>query len=579
MSVKSANDTINSKIALMKYQDDEKYKDLKPKGYVKITDTVVEFTYSYLSKYSYLNENEEPNFIHEYCECFVWIDTERGFLAIKNAPEKILTILKNMFANAYLTQISNIKLTKKLICDIFGSDKIKRGSYINPNASQNEAEKIILSDARLSEKQLVQESVSDYDMTGTYLNECVGDGKNNTLGINCNKGKIYLTSNVSATDFRNWSVERISSIISYLSNAENYCDFEVFQAKNITDLGIWDGYTSEQKKLIEVLCYATYIATINKQDSTSIDIDIVKLRQQLSKHLYNALLLYCDFCDEPFFPSCECGSHNLTVTTTGAIICNECGDQIKSVLCDKGHRHTTLNRDKMIMLYPHKGLYDKIVQSLSEIFQVKISGSFYINDGKLVITNSKQGGIVEASSVPELATLCKQTLSQSEYERLLPEVQSIKEKCGKSTNKNCNECVLKENPKCMMKLFTIFKTYRPSPHQAGEFGDVSFTITLDGSSIEMIGIAKSADKGKDSLNLSENAAREMLQQVLSATHDGRVGAIAAICPMRFHDQLKEELRYIAKLTGKKVIIMDDLFMVNVYREYQTSLKGNSETSN
>ena len=409
-------------------------------------------------------------------------------------------------------------------------------------------------------------------MTGIYLNECVGDSNNNTLGINCNKGKIYLTSNVSATDFRQWSVERIGAIISYLSNTENYCDFEVFKAKNITDLTMWEGYTAEQKKLIEILCYATYIATVNKQDSTSIDIDILKLRKVLSKHFYNALLSYCDLCDEPFFPSCECGSHNLNTTTTGNVLCNECGEQIKYVFCEKGHKHTIADKNQMLMLYPYKDLYDKISQSLLEIFQVKISGSFYINDGKLVLTSSKQGGIVEVSSIPELSTLSDEKLSQPEYERLLDKVQSIKEKCKKSTNKNCNECLLKESPQCMMKLFTIYKAYRPSPHQAGEFGDVSFTITLDGSSIEMVGIAKSADKGKDSLNVSENAAREMLQQVLSATHDARIGAIAAICPMRFHDQLKEELRYIAKLTGKKVIILDDLFMVKTYRAYQTALR-------
>ena len=129
----------------------------------------------------------------------------------------------------------------------------------------------------------------------------------------------------------------------------------------------------------------------------------------------------------------------------------------------------------------------------------------------------------------------------------------------------------------MMKLFSTNSTYRPSPHQAGEFGDISFTVTLRESPCELVGIAKSAVKAKggykDSLTLSEAAAREMIQQVLATTHDGRVGIIAAICPMRFHDQLIEELRYIAKLTGKPIVIFDDMFMVKQYIAYENRKKA------
>ena len=155
-------------------------------------------------------------------------------------------------------------------------------------------------------------------------------------------------------------------------------------------------------------------------------------------------------------------------------------------------------------------------------------------------------------------------------------VQEIKEKCRKSDNKECNSCTLSKKHICMMKLFSTNPMYRPSPHQAGEFGDVNFTVTLNGYPCELVGIAKSAQKNKDVLTLSEAPGRDMLQQIFSASHDNRIGILAAICPMRFHDQLIEELRYIAKLTKKPIVILDDMFMARQYKAYYDS-KNTSDT--
>jgi hypothetical protein len=186
----------------------------------------------------------------------------------------------------------------------------------------------------------------------------------------------------------------------------------------------------------------------------------------------------------------------------------------------------------------------------------------------LVLLPEQRGGIVVADNIPELKVIADLPLGKDDFSSTLETVMAIKEKCKKAvTNKECNACALSDKPMCMMKLFSTNPMYRPSPHQALEFGDVSFTVTLNGVSCELVGIAKSAMKNRDGLNIGEAPAREMLQQVLSATHDARIGIIAAICPMRFHDQLIEELRYIAKLTGKPLVIMDDMFMVQQYKAY------------
>jgi hypothetical protein len=550
------------------YKPDESIKSITAKAHNIISANVIEYSFSYLNKHSYLTENEEPAFVYEYEECFAWIDVKDGFLAIKNVPDKVSTMLKRAFSAAYDTQFTNIKLTKKLIHDIFGDEKIKKGSFIKPNASNDEAEKLTIADSRFYEKQAVQNSVSGYDMTGTYLTECIGENENNTLGINCDKGKLYLTQNVSATVFREWSVNKIEAIIKYLSDGADFFDFNVFQAKNIMDGSVWSDLSSNQKKLVEKICYSAYASCQNKLDSHSIDCATPELRTALSKHFYTGYKASCDQCNESYFPRCLCGSAILSVAKNDKLLCTVCGQIINTISCEEGHQQTISSISEVLLLYQNESLIKRVKLSLKTYFGINFNGSFYIYNGQLTLLPERTGGIVLPESIPELKSTNELTLEKDEFSAILDIVVDIKENCRKSvTNRECNACLLADKPMCMMKLFSTNPIYRPSPHQALEFGDINFTVTLNGVSCELVGIAKSAMKDKGVLNLGEAPARDMLQQVLSATHDARIGVIAAICPMRFHDQLIEELRYIAKLTGKPVVVLDDMFMVRQYKAY------------
>jgi len=556
------SETLKSK----NYSPDENIKDIQAKLFSNISENVVEFSFSYLNKHSYLNENQEPAFVYEYEECFAWIDVNNGFLAIKNVPDKVSNILKHAFSIAYSTEFTNIKLTKKLIRDIFGDKNIRKGTFFKPNASMDEAEKLVVSDSRFSEKQALQNSVSGYDMSGIFLTEAVGESDNNTLGINCEKGKLYLTRNVSASVFRDWSVKKIEAIISYLSDITTFSDFGSFQAKNVMDNKLWEEFSKPEKELVEKILYSVYIACQNKQDNSPVDCSPFEIKKALSKHLYHGFKASCHKCNEPFIPRCVCGSPVLNITKKNDLLCTECGETINTIVCEEGHPHEVIDVSEILLFYPSYDLLKRIKVTLYKYFDIDFNGSFYIQNGQLTVLPEIVGGLITVDSIPELKTVSSTIINESEYEVLLSQLKNVREKCRKTTNKHCSTCTLNDERVCIMKIFTTFPTYRPSPHQALEFGDVNFSVTLDGESYELVGVAKSATKG-EVLNLSESAARDMLQQILSFTHDARIGIIAAICPMHFHDQLVEELRYIAKLTSKPIVILDDRFMVQQYKAY------------
>lgn len=98
---------------------------------------------------------------------------------------------------------------------------------------------------------------------------------------------------------------------------------------------------------------------------------------------------------------------------------------------------------------------------------------------------------------------------------------------------------------------------------------MNFKVEYCGKENELVGIIKSYCT---SLTHACTPAREMMQQIISATQDKRVEIIAAICPSRFDTQLEKDIEYIAKCTHSKIIILDDRFMIKQLKYYEDKNK-------
>lgn len=191
---------IAENLDVLQFAEDEQYKKLKVKSVEDIAADTLEITFSYLSKHTYLSEEEKPEYVYEYKDTFVWVNISEGYLAVKNAPDRIMSLVKQVFGAIYGAKIITVCITKKMISEIFRNSALKKGTYYKPNASEDEPQKVTISDANLSEKPNVRQAYTAYDMTATSLEENVNDDISSTLGINCKQGKIYLSKNLNASD-------------------------------------------------------------------------------------------------------------------------------------------------------------------------------------------------------------------------------------------------------------------------------------------------------------------------------------------------------------------------------------------
>lgn len=83
------------------------------------------------------------------------------------------------------------------------------------------------------------------------------------------------------------------------------------------------------------------------------------------------------------------------------------------------------------------------------------------------------------------------------------------------------------------------------------------------------GIAKSVPPGRTSpkITKSSDLGREIIQQVLSAFHDDRADIVGVIYPNLIDDQLKYFLYHYAKLSNRRLVILDRDFMLKLLDRY------------
>ena len=521
-------------------------------------EKITEYSFYYLKKHSYINERQEPTYIYESKETFVWISIEDDFVAIRNCDERVVKILSSVISKIYETDLYPILLTEDLVKKIFG-DRRKKVSGVNPNATEREAEKITISDSRLHEKEEVKKQLESYATTSETL-EITVDDIINTLGINNSKGKIHLTKNMTSTTFRKWSITTIREIIKQIT--ENETEFEIFKAKNIMNNQKWTAYTTEQKKVVEEIIYKIICFSKNKNYNPIIQ---TKLEySKLSKIFLNKIFVECKECNDTFcIPKCSCGSYDIRMTTKKNIICSNCGETLADIECEEGHKISIRELENInAFLIPNFQLYKDIIDYIYEEFGIQFNGVFSILNSNLEILESSNGCLVKVGDIKEFEEVSRITINKVEKEELYKKLKRINEKCTTPSKENCNNC--DDTKICLLKVFTTFEGYRPGPHHGHEFGDVNFKVTYKNEKIEFVGIAKS------NCNLTRSclAAREMLQQILIASQDKqRIGIIGAICPAKFDEQLEKDLEYLAKCTQSKIIILDDIFMEKQLKNY------------
>ena len=566
-------------VTSQKYGEDDKYKNLE---FVSIMEFggIYEISLSYLQKFNYINEVGEFTYIYMMKECFVWVGIDKNFIAINNMPEVLMNALKRLFSKLYSADITNIKITSKLLEKVFPSEKAKRVTRHNANPPENQLEKITFADQNLGDKKdCIPDGYEDYDITNTQYVEDIDENTTGTLGVNCNKGKMYLSKSLTSSQFRAWSTRRIDNIISFFQNSSDVT-LETISGFNMFSSSSWDGIKQSSIPILNEIALAIITCKKSNIDSYPVSFDLYKAYIELSNKFYEKVYCLCDSCEETSIPSCpDCGGTHFTITkkSPAKIVCNDCGKAQGGPFvfdCENGHTNTVADINDAISLIATDDFIEQLLATIKLYYPDIVFDHkeyFCLNNGSLTILRSPNYEKLKASDIQEFAPIVNRQLIHSP-DMLQSSLKQLKEKCPHPTNDKCSQCRNRmisniNDVQCILKLFEDFEGYTPQPHQGHEFGDVSMLLTYNGRNLTFLGAAKSVNLHTLKITKASNTGREIIQQVIDAFNDNRAEIIGVIYPDMIDDQLKYLLFHEAKIHNKKFVILDKEFMLHLLDKY------------
>ena len=563
-------------LSTLHFGEDEKYKGLEYTAILRFGDTN-EISLSYLQRFNFVDPDGEFTYIYMMKECFVWVGIERDFIAINNMPEVLMTHLKKFFSRLYNADITNIKITNSLLKKVFSIDNTKRVTRHNPNPPENQLEKVTFADPKLSDKiAYIPAGYEDYDVTNTQYIEEIDAATSGTLGVNCDKGKLYLSKSLTSSQFRAWSTRRIDQIIGFYEKSSDV-SMETIVGSNMFSSTQWEGAKQSAIPILNEIVYALISCKTAKVDSYPLTKNSYEVYTELHNYFIEKVSFTCDTCEERVIPVCEkCGSSLFSVTKRepARIICQGCGESQAgsfSFTCESGHTSSFETIDQVIELISTDSFSQKLFDTISKYFPnvaFEKNEFFVITNSGLTLLQSPTYEKLKPSNIDEFSAISSRELVNS-FDDLCEALYSLKEKCAHPTNEKCQHCKYEHCKSskeigCLLKLFEDFEGFIAQPHQGHEFGDVSMIVSLNGQNKTFLGVAKS---GRTKITKASVTGREVIQQVIDSFNDVRAEITGLIYPGVIDDQLKQLLYNEAKVHNKRFVVMDNEFMVRMLDYY------------
>lgn len=562
------------------YDQDAKYKNLEFISVIPFGD-VYEITLSYLQKFNYINEDGEHTFVYMMKEGFAWIGIEKNFVAINNMPEILMNSLKKFFSKLYNADITNIKITNDLLKKVFSDDKTKKITRHNANPPENQLEKITIADPNLSEKKdCIPAGYEDYDVTSTQYVEEIDENTTGTLGVNCNKGKLYLAKSLTSTQFRTWSTRRIDEIIGYFQNSSDV-SLSTITGYNMFTSSDWEYVKKTSIQYLNELVYAIINCKKSHLTNHPISFDLYKCYLELGNYFQEKVRISCDACEDEAIAWCtECGGSqfNITKKLPGKITCNNCGKVQSGAFvfeCENGHTNIAGDINEIIELVINDDFYEMLQATIRIYYpEIVFEKGEYVSISSLGLSIHKSPNYekLKPSDIADFADIANREI-KNPIQKLKNILTNLQEKCvPHPTNDQCSNCKYTantsfENNVCILRLFEFFEGYTPAPHQGHEFGDVSMLLNLHGQNVTFVGVAKKVDSRNSKITKSSQVGREIIQQVIDAFNENRAEVVGVIYPEIISDQLKHFLYHQAKIQNKKLVILDHDFMLRLLDKF------------
>lgn len=509
----------------------------------------LELVYVYSKIYNYIDERGKSAQIWEQHKGCSWIGKDKSYVAFIVKHEKMTKVFANALTIETHKGITTIKPPLSAHTRIFNNSEM---SKIVLQGIEGEKTAISRSQGFTAEQKEEVNRVKEnrFNASGSYIAPIAAD-KTATVRYNVKKGNIGILKHLSSKELFTWTKDAINIIFEEIDKLKGKDAKKIFE--EIGQEIKWPLLSVvEQEKMNWILTQV--IANFDEEQSIEFPEDKREILEKNSMFI-SVLRPYCEQCDSYEVPLCsECGRGVSDIKNQKAC---ECGAPIKAV-CQEGHQ---INLNKYWYI-PTKKCIDMINENLKKIYpDADFNYSFCIMENMFRISpSSKQlGGEILFDEIEEF-----KIESFELDDELIKYAVDMKEKCdGTCSYKKIESCINNKEQVCLPKLFYgIIPGFTPQPHKGGEYGDVSGRVKVGEKEFEMKGIIKknsstSITKQNSILLSTSSQGQEILRQfVEQGMADARCQLIMIVAPQRIDNGFKGNLRYLARLSGKRVTFIE-----------------------
>lgn len=522
----------------------------------------IEMLYVYSKEYSYIDEEGKNASIWEQHRGCLWIGINTAYLACISKHDKMTGCIVGYIIEKIGIPLVQVKPPKSAIERCINQIAMSRLVLQGTNG-----EKTIVSRSEgfteAQEEEIRRLKNDRFDTSGSYIAD-IGEDTQATVKYNVKKGSIGIFKHLPAPVLFNWSQSAISIILEEIENLKGRPAKEIF--KELGQEIKWTYLFNEEDKVSAEWFLTNAIACLDSSEGATYEIPEYVKPILRKPQLFTVIpRIYCEQCGSYEVPYCaECGKP-LECSESGWLSCS-CGAPFH-VQCSEGHHACHVDNwyiptNKMYTML-NQNIHNAFKQDTPNLVMCIMGNSLHIAQPSVVDTSGIEVYFDEIE--------CFSQLPASPQEMSREFAVRLGEKCdGTCSNEKIRKCVADGSMCCLPKAFyTILPGFRPQPHKGMEYGDIAAQVKTSSHIYEMKGIIKknTANCGYKTKSISEllnahllstsKAGQEIIRQfVEQGMIDNRVDLIAVVAPQYFDNSFKGTLRYLAKLSGKKIMFIE-----------------------
>lgn len=515
---------------------------------VKDISNRIELLYVYGKEYKYVDENGKNDSVWEQHRGCIWIGKDITYLASISKHERMAFFINKYIAEKISNKISQIKPPKSAVDKCIDVAAISRVVLQSSNG-----EKTVISRTEGFTEEQTQEvrRIQDgrVNTSGSYIANIAEDIKA-TIRYNVKKGSIGIFRHIPSSILFSWSEEAIRIIFEEIEELRAKPAEEIYREMGMTLE--WPGHSTEVQR--ELNWYLSQVIQTLSRDDVEIQIPEEMSILQNEDWFVRMPRIYCVECDSYELPYCsQC--HDKLSFKRGSLVPCKCGTHLK-IMCSEGH--TNCKMEYLYIPTPRfKQMVDKKVLAVYKDIDLKYDTCIW---GDMLHINAQPEDAQADEIFFEEIECFKNDITEIP-EHIKEYAIQLGEKCKIScTHNNIDKYSNDWSYTCLPKIFyTIIPGFKMQPHKGSEYGDVSGNVKVGHKTYELIGLIKKCNikNPEKPLLMSDSLGEEIIRQFVE---QGMMKAspqlIAIIIPRRIDNGFKGTLRYLARLSQKKVVFLE-----------------------